>query len=131
MFCIIKLKLHKNVFICFSLPDSINIKDMYKWNMCTTKRGGARCWWRSCFRHCATSRKVAGSIPDGITGIFHCLNLSGRTYGPGVGLASNIKEYQEYCLGGKGDRCADATNFPSSIADFSGSLKPLGPVRAC
>jgi hypothetical protein len=28
---------------------------------------GARCWWRSCLRHCATSRKVAGSIPDGIT----------------------------------------------------------------
>jgi hypothetical protein len=22
-------------------------------------------------RHCATSRKVAGSIPDGFTGIFH------------------------------------------------------------
>jgi hypothetical protein len=27
--------------------------------------------WRSWLRHCATSRKVAGSIPDGITGIFH------------------------------------------------------------
>ena len=31
------------------------------------------CWgtrWRSWLRHCATSRKVAGSIPDGVTGIF-------------------------------------------------------------
>jgi hypothetical protein len=27
--------------------------------------------WRSWLRHCATSRKVAGSIPDGITDIFH------------------------------------------------------------
>jgi len=27
--------------------------------------------WRSWLRHCATSRKVAGSIPDGVTGIFH------------------------------------------------------------
>ena len=27
--------------------------------------------WRSWLRHCAASRKVAGSIPDGITGIFH------------------------------------------------------------
>jgi len=27
--------------------------------------------WRSCWRHCATSRKVAGSIPDGVIGIFH------------------------------------------------------------
>ena len=23
------------------------------------------------YRHCATSRKVAGSIPDGVSGIFH------------------------------------------------------------
>jgi hypothetical protein len=30
--------------------------------------GGAR--WRSWLRHCATSRKVVGLIPDGVTGIF-------------------------------------------------------------
>ena len=30
--------------------------------------GTRRCSW---LRHCATSRKVAGSIPDGVTGIFH------------------------------------------------------------
>ena len=35
--------------------------------------------WRSWLRHCATSRKVAGSIPDGVTGIFHWHNPSGRT----------------------------------------------------
>ena len=34
---------------------------------------------RSWLRHCATSRKVAGSIPDGVTGIFHLYNPSGRT----------------------------------------------------
>jgi len=27
--------------------------------------------WRSWLRHCATNRKVAGSIPDGVIGIFH------------------------------------------------------------
>ena len=27
--------------------------------------------WRRWLRHCATSRKVEGSIPDGVTGIFH------------------------------------------------------------
>ena len=27
--------------------------------------------WRSWLRHCATSRKVAGSIHDGVIGIFH------------------------------------------------------------
>jgi hypothetical protein len=30
-------------------------------------------------RCCATSRKVAGSIPDGVVGIFHSHNPSGRT----------------------------------------------------
>jgi len=32
-----------------------------------------------CFRHCAASREVAVSIPDGVIGIFHWLNASGRT----------------------------------------------------
>ena len=31
--------------------------------------GGTR--WRSWLRHCATSRKVVGSIPDGVIRIFH------------------------------------------------------------
>jgi hypothetical protein len=32
-----------------------------------------------CTSHCATSRQVAGSIPDGVIGIFHWNNPSGRT----------------------------------------------------
>ena len=35
--------------------------------------------WGSLFRQCATSQKVARSIPDGIIVIFHWLNPSGRT----------------------------------------------------
>jgi hypothetical protein len=35
-------------------------------------------------RHCATNRKVAGSIPDYVTGIFHCHNPSGRTMALGL-----------------------------------------------
>ena len=36
------------------------------------KRGGEDCTrWRSWYRHCATSVKVTGSIPDGVIGIFH------------------------------------------------------------
>jgi hypothetical protein len=31
-------------------------------------RGHAVTQW---LRHCATNRKIAGSIPDGVTGIFH------------------------------------------------------------
>ena len=35
--------------------------------------------WRSWLTHCATSRMVAGSIPDGVIGILHWHNPSGRT----------------------------------------------------
>ena len=34
---------------------------------------------RSWLRHCATSRKVAGLTPDGVIGILHLRNPSGRT----------------------------------------------------
>ena len=36
-------------------------------------------WWCSWLRHCTTNQKDAGSIPDGVTGIFHWFNPSGRT----------------------------------------------------
>jgi hypothetical protein len=52
-------------------------------------------------RHCATNRKVAGSIPDGVTGIFHWRNPSDRTMALGVDSASNRNEYQEHFLGVK------------------------------
>jgi hypothetical protein len=35
--------------------------------------------WRSWLRHCATSQKVAGTIPDGVIGIFLWDIPSGRT----------------------------------------------------
>ena len=44
-----------------------------------------------CLRCCATNRKVAGSIPDGVIAIFH--------YCFGVDSASNRNEYQEDFLG--------------------------------
>jgi hypothetical protein len=37
------------------------------------------CMCDSWLRHCATSRKVAGSRSEGVTGIFHWLNPYGRT----------------------------------------------------
>ena len=55
--------------------------------------GGTR--WRSWLNNCATSCKVAGSIPDGVIGIFHSHNPSGRT------VVSNRNEYKEYFLGVK------------------------------
>ena len=54
--------------------------------------------WRRC---CATNRKVAGSIPDGVSGFFIDIKSFWSHYGPGVNSASNINEYQEYFLGVK------------------------------
>jgi len=45
-------------------------------------RGHQDLWgtrWRTWLRHCATSRTVAGSIPDGVIWFFHLHNPSGRT----------------------------------------------------
>ena len=48
-----------------------------KFCMCDIVAGGTR--WRIWLKHCATSRKVAGSIPDDVIGIFHYHNPSGLT----------------------------------------------------
>jgi hypothetical protein len=47
-------------------------KNLFK---CNTKRT---------WKHCGASRKVAGSIPDDVIGIFHWHNPSGRTVGLGL-----------------------------------------------
>ena len=44
-----------------------------------TYRMGRGTRWRSWLRHCTTSQNVAGSIQDGVIGIFHWHNPSGRT----------------------------------------------------
>jgi hypothetical protein len=46
---------------------------LYYWQTFASTR------WRSWLRHCATSRKVGGYIPDGVMGISHGHNPSGRT----------------------------------------------------
>jgi hypothetical protein len=48
-----------------------------------------------------SSRKVAGSIPDGVTGVFPLTYFFRPHYGPGVDSVSNWNEYQEYFLGVK------------------------------
>jgi len=52
-------------------------------------------------RRCATIRKVAGSIPAGVSGFFIDIKSFQSHYGPGVDSASNRNEYQEYFLGVK------------------------------
>ena len=60
--------------------------------------GTAVAQWLRC---CATNRKVAGSIPAGVTGFFVHIKSFRSHYGPGIDSASNRNEYQEYFLGVK------------------------------
>ena len=64
--------------------------------MSTFHSGTAVAQWLRC---CVTNRKLAGSIPDDVIGIFHLHNPS--LCDPGVDSASNINEYQEHFLGVK------------------------------
>jgi len=77
-------------------------------------RGGAEGWGTG-----LQDGKVAGSIPDGVIGIFHWHNRSGRT---GVDLASNRNEYQEYFLGGKGGRCVGLITLTTFMCQLSWNL---------
>ena len=52
-------------------------------------------------RYCATNRKVAGSIPAGVSGFLIDIRSSRSHYGPGVDSAFNRNEHQEYFLGVK------------------------------
>ena len=54
--------------------------------------------WLRC---CAANRKVAGSIPAGVSGFFIDIKSFRSHYGPGVDSVSNRNEYQEYFLGVK------------------------------
>ena len=54
--------------------------------------------WLRCY---ATNRKVAGSIPAGVSGYFIDIKSFRLHYGPGIDSASNRIEYQEYFLGVK------------------------------
>ena len=46
------------------------------WSIIMPSRGMR---WRNCFRNCIMNLTIAGSIPDGVTEIFHWHNPSGRT----------------------------------------------------
>jgi len=54
--------------------------------------------WLRC---CATNRKVAGSIPAGVSGFFIDIKYFRSHCDPGIDSASNRNEYQDYFLGVK------------------------------
>jgi hypothetical protein len=84
-------------------------------------------------RHRATSRKFAGSIPDGVIGIFYW-HPSGPSVPPPPG--STPKEMPPsnifFCVC-KGGRCLGLTTLPPSRADCLVILEPQPPgtLGAC
>jgi len=49
-------------------------------------------------KSCATNRKIAGSIPAGVSEFFIDIKSFRSHYGPGVDSTSNVNEYQEHFL---------------------------------
>ena len=87
-------------------------------------------------RCCAANRKIAGSIPAGVSGIFYWHKIFPIALWPWGDSFSNRNEYQEYFLGGKGGRCVRLTTLPPSCAVVtkSGNLnfpETSGPLQAC
>ena len=82
-----------------------------------------------------TNRKVAGSIPDGVIGIFHWRNPPDRTMA--LGSTQPLTEWVpgEF-RGGKCGRCVWLTTLPPfcTVVMKSGNLnflEPSGPLQAC
>jgi hypothetical protein len=111
------------LFISYT-PTSFNKYDLYTLS--------AVAQW---LRYRATNRKVAGSIPDVVIGIFHWHNPSDRT----MALVSTqpLTEMSTRSLpGGKGGRYVGLTTLPPSCAVVMKSgnrnfLEHSGPLQAC
>ena len=84
--------------------------------------------WRRWLRHCATSRKVTGSIPYGFVGILYWHKLCGHT----VGSASN-KRVPGIFPKCKGGQCVWLTTLPPLCAECIEIWEPQPPgiLRAC
>jgi hypothetical protein len=90
-------KIMSTYSLVYGLPPSVTMSGVGKLKanqlgseiirMYLLKCGSTR--WRSWLRHCVTSRKVAGSIPDDVTGIFPWHNHSGRTMA--LGLTQSLR----------------------------------------
>jgi len=78
--------------------------------------------WCSWLRHYSISRQVAGSIPDGVTGIFNWHNPSGCT-----------QPLTEFTTRGKEGRCIELMTLPPSCVDCHEIRKPqpLATLKAC
>jgi hypothetical protein len=95
-------------------------------------KGTSVAQWLRC---CATNRVVAGSIPDGVIGIFHWHNPSNRTMALGSTQPLTEMSTRKICWG-KCGRCLRLKSLPPlcAVVMKSGNLnflEPSGPLQAC
>jgi hypothetical protein len=105
---------------------------MLKFESLSTELRGPR--WRSWWRHSATSRKVAVSIPSGVIGIFHWHILSGRTMALRLTQPLTYKNTRNIYWGKGGTvlRADKLTTFMCRLSwnlEASPSWKPQGLSR--
>jgi hypothetical protein len=90
--------------------------------------------WCSWLRHCATSRKVACSIPDEVTGIFQWLNPSGRIVAlgstqPPTKMSTRNPSWELRRPVRRADNLATFMSRFSRNSGASASRNPKGPSR--
>jgi len=89
----------KNMFTTSMSTTNPTGSSVCEFIFCTSNFWGtAVAQWLRC---CATNRKVAGSIPAGVSGFYIDIKSFLPLYDPGVDSASERNEYQEYFLGVK------------------------------
>jgi len=84
--------------------------------------------WYSWLRHCATSRQVAGSIPDGVFGIFYGHNPSGPIMALMLTLPLTEMSTRNISWGPCG-RCVALTTLSPSCADCLEIWEPQLPGK--
>ena len=112
---------HSREYIC----ENLTLRKVYS----NLQWGSPR---RSWLRQYTTSRKVAGSIPDRVIGVFHLHNPPGRTMA--LGSTQFLTDMSTtYISWGKGGRCVELTTLLPSCADCLEIWEPQPPgtLRAC
>jgi hypothetical protein len=96
------------------------------WNVSSFIKGillnNTSMWGTQWLRHCATNRKDAGSISDGVTGFFHWHNPPGCT----IALGST-QPLTEMSTRGKGGWCIGLITLPPVFADCLKIWEPKPP----
>jgi len=118
-----------------NMPHTINNVSNNNYIIILYTRGTAVAQWLRC---CATNRTVAGSIPDGVTGIFHWHNPSDRTMTLGstqplTDMSTRSITFLPYSIQWKSS-CYPATNswhpWPISGGNMNFSLAALWNTHA-